>query len=75
MRIELQSFIFNRFMASRANAVPRGQATAERLINLPHFLMVPARQAVEKPKPILIGTIVHPLSILFDFVSFPLQVL
>jgi hypothetical protein len=75
MRIELQPFGFNGFMAGGANAVAHVRAAAEHLIDPAHFLVVPSGQAVEKPKPISISTMVHPLGILFDFVSFSLNML
>jgi hypothetical protein len=75
MRIELQPIGFNGFMAGSTNAVSGVRGAAEGLIDLPDLFMIPASQAVEKPEPILIGKVVHPLGVLFDLTSFSLKVL
>lgn len=73
MRIEFQTFGFDRFMAGGANAIARAWAAAEQSIDLTDLFMIPARQAVEQPEPILISATVHPLGVLFDLVSFALH--
>ena len=75
MRIELQSIGLDRFVTSSANTVGRVRGTAEGLIDLPHFFLVPPGQAVKQAEPVLIGKAIHPLGILFNLMSFPLKVL
>lgn len=75
MRIELQSISFNGFMAGGTNTVGYVRGAAKGLIDLPHLLLIPPSQAVEKAEPILTGQAVHPLGILFDLTAFPLKML
>jgi hypothetical protein len=75
MRIELQTFGFNGFVAGNTNTISDFGVAAESFIDLSHFFVVPPRQPIKKLEPILIRAVTHPLGILFDFAPFPLQML
>jgi hypothetical protein len=75
MRIEFQPFGFNGFMTGGAYPIGDIRPGVEGLINLAYFIVIPVRKTVEKPEPILIGAMIHPLGILLDRLSFPLQML
>ena len=75
VRIEFQAIGFNGFVTGATKAVADAGCAAKGSFDLPHLFMIPARQTIEESKPILICAVVHPLCVLFDLVSFTLQML